>query len=60
MDERRIEEMAGCSMCIPRATCKSLLIDGEQRDLHPQDNDTRDQLLERVKANLRIPRRTNP
>ncbi|PSR90784.1 hypothetical protein BD289DRAFT_365489 [Coniella lustricola] len=29
------------------------------RDLHPQDNDTRDQLLERVKANLRIPRRTN-
>ncbi|KAH8772715.1 hypothetical protein F5883DRAFT_712834 [Diaporthe sp. PMI_573] len=30
------------------------------RDLHPQDSDTRDQLLERVKANLRIPRRTNP
>lgn len=31
-----------------------------QRDLHPQAGDTREQLLERVKANLRIPRRTNP
>lgn len=31
-----------------------------QRDLHPQASDTREQLLERVKANLRIPRKTNP
>ena len=27
-----------------------------QRNLHPQDGDTREQLLERVRANLRIPR----
>ncbi|KAK4657030.1 hypothetical protein QC762_209300 [Podospora pseudocomata] len=26
------------------------------RNLHPQDSDTREQLLERVKANMRIPR----
>lgn len=31
-----------------------------QRNLHPQASDTREQLLERVKANLRIPRVTNP
>lgn len=29
-----------------------------QRDLHPQESDTREQLLERIKANLRIPRKT--
>ncbi|CAN8095164.1 unnamed protein product [Discula destructiva] len=27
------------------------------RDLHPQESDTREQLLERINANLRIPRR---
>ncbi|KAK4219223.1 hypothetical protein QBC37DRAFT_153159 [Rhypophila decipiens] len=27
------------------------------RDLHPQESDTREQLLERVRANLRVPRR---
>ena len=27
-----------------------------QRNLHPQNSDTREQLLERVKANMRIPR----
>ncbi|KAA8574969.1 hypothetical protein MFRU_002g03880 [Monilinia fructicola] len=27
------------------------------RDLHPQNKDTREQLLERVKANLRVPRK---
>ncbi|KAH6636967.1 hypothetical protein F5144DRAFT_569278 [Chaetomium tenue] len=26
------------------------------RNLHPQESDSRDQLLERVRANLRIPR----
>lgn len=30
-----------------------------QRDLHPQDSDGREQLLERINANLRIPRKTN-
>ncbi|KAF7942285.1 hypothetical protein EAE99_000335 [Botrytis elliptica] len=28
------------------------------RDLHPQPKDTKEQLLERVKANLRVPRKT--
>ncbi|KAJ4423510.1 hypothetical protein N0V82_001835 [Gnomoniopsis sp. IMI 355080] len=28
------------------------------RDLHPQESDTREQLLERINANLRIPRKT--
>ncbi|RAL59901.1 hypothetical protein DID88_000528 [Monilinia fructigena] len=28
------------------------------RDLHPQNKDTREQLLERVKANLRVPRKS--
>lgn len=60
MDERRNEEMAGCSMCTLRITHTAFKIDCDQRDLHPQDGDTREQLLERVKANLRIPRRTNP
>ncbi|EAQ90575.1 hypothetical protein CHGG_02510 [Chaetomium globosum CBS 148.51] len=27
-----------------------------KRNLHPQESDSRDQLLERVRANLRIPR----
>lgn len=26
------------------------------RNLHPQDSDSREQLLERIKANMRIPR----
>lgn len=30
---------------------------GEQRNLHPQDKDTREQLLERIRANLRAPKR---
>lgn len=60
MDKRRNEEMAGCSMCTPCMTATILLIDHKQRDLHPQAGDTREQLLERVKANLRIPRRTSP
>ncbi|KAF7863910.1 hypothetical protein EAF04_006875 [Stromatinia cepivora] len=28
------------------------------RDLHPQSKDTKEQLLERVKANLRVPRKS--
>ncbi|CCD53488.1 hypothetical protein ACHAQE_001210 [Botrytis cinerea] len=28
------------------------------RDLHPQHKDTKEQLLERVKANLRVPRKS--
>ncbi|KAF7888133.1 uncharacterized protein EAF02_002674 [Botrytis sinoallii] len=28
------------------------------RDLHPQPKDTKEQLLERVKANLRVPRKS--
>lgn len=60
MDERRNEKMAGCSTCALRVISTTPLIDEDQRDLHPQDGDTREQLLERVKANLRIPRRTNP
>lgn len=60
MDERRNEEMASCSMYTLRINNTALLIDCDQRGLHPQDGDTREQLLERVKANLRIPRRTNP
>ncbi|KAF7943697.1 uncharacterized protein EAE97_005767 [Botrytis byssoidea] len=28
------------------------------RDLHPQPRDTKEQLLERVKANLRVPRKS--
>lgn len=30
--------------------------DRSQRNLHPQDTDTREQLLERVQANMRISR----
>lgn len=49
------------AVCIPSVSRPQIsLIDCAQRDLHPQDSDTREQLLERVKANLRIPRRTNP
>ncbi|ROW06228.1 hypothetical protein VMCG_04599 [Cytospora schulzeri] len=30
------------------------------RNLHPQDSDTDEQLLERIKLNHRVPRRTRP
>ncbi|ROV92707.1 hypothetical protein VSDG_06601 [Cytospora chrysosperma] len=30
------------------------------RNLYPQDSDTEEQLLERIKINLRVPRRTRP
>jgi hypothetical protein len=31
-----------------------------QRNLYPQDSDSREQLLERVRANMRIPRAKGP
>lgn len=44
---------------LPRVSQEADLIYLQQRDLHPQESDTREQLLERINANLRIPRRTN-
>jgi hypothetical protein len=35
-------------------------VDHQQRNLYPQDSDTEEQLLERIKVNLRVPRRTRP
>lgn len=36
------------------------LMSPSQRGLLPSENATREDLLERVKANLRIPRKSNP
>ncbi|KAK0668928.1 hypothetical protein QBC41DRAFT_320918 [Cercophora samala] len=43
--------------CVVGSTVlSSSMLTSQQRNLHPQDSDTREQLLERVKANMRIPR----
>lgn len=44
---------------VPQLQLQAGLLSLQQRDLHPQESDTREQLLERINANLRIPRRTS-
>lgn len=50
--------VVGSQMYVPMRMVFVVCTDrAAQRNLHPNPNDTKAQLLERVKANLRVPRK---